>query len=130
MTALPDLAVRLELPRLMAYGASTWDWHRMHYDTDSARARGFQGPVVDGQMFGALIARQIRAWAGDRARFIRLEFRNRGFVVAPCTVTVVSQVCARETVSGAQQIEISSEVVDESGRRVVEHGRSTILVPQ
>jgi hypothetical protein len=81
-------------------------------------------------MFGALIARQIRAWAGDRARFTRLEFRNRGLVIAPCTVTVVSQISARELVSGAEEIEISSEVVDESGRRVIEHGRTMIQLPR
>jgi hypothetical protein len=81
-------------------------------------------------MFGALIARQIRAWAGNRARFTRLDFRNRGFVTAPCTVTVVSQVCGREFVSGGEQLEISSEVMDESGRKVVDHGRTVIELPR
>jgi acyl dehydratase len=101
----------------------------MHYDAEAARARGFQGPVVDGQMFGALIARQIRAWAGNRARFLTLEFRNRGFVVAPSTVAVVSYVSAREAVGANERIEILSEVRDETGRRVVEEGRTTIELP-
>lgn len=130
MSALPDLVVRLELPTLMAYGAATWDWHRMHYDAESARARGFQGPVVDGQMFGALIARQIRAWAGNRARFVALEFRNRGLVIAPSTVTVVSRVASRESIGGAERIEIHSEVLDEAGRRVVDQGRAILELPQ
>jgi acyl dehydratase len=103
----------------------------MHYDAESARERGFHGPVVDGQMFGALIARQIRAWAGNRARFVALEFRNRGVVTAPSTVTVISRVAAREPIDdGGERIEILSEVVDDAGRRVVEQGRTTIELPQ
>lgn len=129
MSALPDLVVELDVPRLMAYGAATWDWHRMHYDGEFARARGFEGPVVDGQMFGALIARQVRAWAGARARFVALEFRNRGLVTAPATVKVVSRVAAREAIEGGERVQIASEVLDASGRRVVDQARTVVEVP-
>lgn len=123
---LPDLVVRLDLPRSMAYGASTWDWHRMHYDTEDARARGLDGPVVDGQMFGALIARQVREWAGPRARFLELKFRNRGFVVVPSTVTLRANVAARSETAQGERIEIATQVFDEAGRCVVDGGHTVV----
>lgn len=129
-TSLPDLVVRLDLPRLMAYGASTWDWHRMHYDVENARARGFDGAVVDGQMFGALIARQVREWAGPQVRFRELEFRNRGFVVAPSTVTLRASVSARDATQQGERIEIATRVFDESGRCVVDGARTIVELPR
>lgn len=128
--SLPNLVVHLDLPRSMAYGAATWDWHRMHYDADDARARGFAGPVVDGQMFGALIARQVREWAGPRARFLELEFRNRGFVVVPSTVTLRSAVAARTEAPRGERIEIATQIFDETGRCVVDGGRTVVEMPR
>ena len=130
MTALPDLVVRLDLLRLMVYGAATWDWQRIHYDHEAARAQGLRGPIADGQIFGALIARQIREWAGPRARFVELEFQNRRFVVAPSTVTVVSRVCSSQVVGAIERVEITSHVMDEDGRRVADNGRTVVDVPR
>ena len=127
---LPDLVVRLDLPRSMAYGAATWDWHRMHYDTEDARARGFEGPVIDGQMFGALIARQVREWGGPRIRFLELEFRNRGFVVVPSTVTLRASIAARSETPQGERVEIATQVFDEAGRCVVDGGRTVVEVPR
>ncbi len=130
MSALPDLVVRLGLHRLMVDGASTWDWQRMHYDHEWARAQGLRGPIVDGQMFGALIARQIREWAGPRARFVELKFQNRGFVAAPSTVTVVSRVSSSKLAGAIERVEIASHVLDEDGRHVVDNGRTVVDVPR
>lgn len=130
MTPIADLVVHLDLPRLMMYGAATWDWHRMHYDHEWARARNLRGPVVDGQMFGALIARQVREWAGPRARFVELEFQNRGFVSAGDTVTVVSSVVSSRQEGSVDRIEIATHILGEGGRRVVDKGRTVVDVPR
>jgi acyl dehydratase len=127
---LPDLVVPLHVPQLMAYGASTWDWHRIHYDTDAARAAGMAGPLVDGQMFGALIARQIRKWAGSRARFVKLKFRNSSFVTAPNTVTVVSKILSSRKEGALERFEIASYVRDQNDRVVVDSGLTVIEVPR
>lgn len=74
---LPDLVRTITLTDLVAYGAATWDWHRLHYDDAYATARGMDGPVVDGQMMGALLAEQVTRAFGATPRFRRLHFRLR-----------------------------------------------------
>ena len=54
----------MHLADMVAYAGSTWDWHRLHYDSAWLDAKGIPAPVVDGQMFGALIAQQLQDWFG------------------------------------------------------------------
>ena len=77
---LPPLHKRIDLPRMMAYGAATWDFIRVHYDADHVRELGFPGPFVDGQMLGAFLAQQVQDWAGPGAFLRKLTFRNRVMV--------------------------------------------------
>lgn len=67
---------------LMAYGAATWDWHRLHYDQEYVRTRKLPKVIIDGQMYGALFAKQAMDWAGPRAFITRMsvKMRSMGFV--------------------------------------------------
>lgn len=91
---LPELVRTLDLADLVAYGAATWDWHRLHYDPELATAAGFDRPVVDGQMLGALLAEQVCAFAGPAGRLTRLHFRNRAPVLCGTTVICRGEVAA------------------------------------
>jgi acyl dehydratase len=75
-----DLVMPLDAADLMAYGAATWDWHRLHYDAIYCRSIGLDGPIVDGQLLGALQARHVRDWAGPHGALHRLWFRNTAVV--------------------------------------------------
>ena len=74
---LTPLHKQIDLPRMMAYGAATWDFIRLHYDADYARTLGFPSPFVDGQMLGAFLAQHVQDWAGPAAFLRKLAFRNR-----------------------------------------------------
>ena len=89
---LPTLERTLGLVDLVAYGAATWDWHRIHYDAAHAAEAGMRGPVVDGQMFGALLAEQITRWLGGAGRIGRLHFRNRAPVHPGTTICCEGEV--------------------------------------
>ena len=65
---LPDLERPLGIVDLVMYAAATWDWYRWHYDATAAADAHLPGPLVDGQMLGALLARHALEWAGPRAR--------------------------------------------------------------
>ncbi len=103
--AHPDVADRVRpITQLdmVAYGGATWDWHRLHHDAAYARRAGMAGPVVDGQMLGALLAEHALAAAvtvapGRRARLTRLWYRNRAPVLAGDTVTCRVTAVARES---------------------------------
>ena len=47
---VPSLTRALDAAALMAYGAATWDWHRLHYDTKFTETMNLPAPVIDGQI--------------------------------------------------------------------------------
>lgn len=79
----------LTLTDLVAYGGATWDHHRLHYDEAFARRAGFDGPIVDGQMWGALLAAQALA-AQPGARLVGLDIRYLGAVAVPADVRLLT----------------------------------------
>ena len=83
---LPLLEKSFTSVDLVAYGAATWDWHRLHYDADYARSRKLPGPIVDGQAFGALLARAALDWAGPRAFITRMSLRMKSMAFAGDTL--------------------------------------------
>ena len=77
---LPTLEKEIRLTDMMAYGAATWDFARIHYDDAFARNQGLPSPIVDGQMLGAFLAQLVQDWAGPRGFLRSLNFQNRGMV--------------------------------------------------
>jgi acyl dehydratase len=91
-TPIPPLERALTQVRLVAYGGATWDWHRLHYEPEYTAARDIAGPIVDGQMFGALLAEALLDWLGPRAFIRRMSFRLRAMVFAGETVRCEGEV--------------------------------------
>src|ERR1700740_2781248 len=90
--SIPPLERALTQVRLVAYSAATWDWHRLHYEAQYAAERNIAGPIVDGQMFGALLAEALLDWLGPRAFIRRMNFRLRAMVFAGETVRCEGEV--------------------------------------
>ena len=107
---LPDLERTLGIVDLVMYAAATWDWYRWHYDAKAAAEANLPGPLVDGQMLGALLARHALEWAGPRARIRRMRFRFASMVFAgdvvrcESTVTAVTPGTTAVSVSLAQRV--------------------------
>ena len=93
-TVLPDLTRTIGLVDMVAYAGATWDWHRMHYDPAYVRERGFEAPVVDGQVLGAYLAEQVQDWLGPDAFIRALRFRFSAMVFAGDTITCHGTVTA------------------------------------
>ena len=110
---LPDLERTLGIVDLVMYAGATWDWYRWHYDGAAAAEARLPGPLVDGQMLGALLARQALDWAGPRARIRRMRFRFASMVFAgdavrcESTVTAVTRGPKAVAVSLAQRVLVS-----------------------
>jgi acyl dehydratase len=111
--AVPPLVRTIDLPAMVAYAGATWDWHRLHYDAAYAAERGLPGPVVDGQVFGALLAQALRAWLGPSAALRRMTFRFARPVFAGETVRCSGTVTAVE--GGLVTLDLRVDVVDEAG---------------
>ena len=82
------------LTDLVMYAGATWDFHRFHYDAAFVQARGFPAPFVDGQMVGALLAKQLMDWGGPDAFVRRLSYRLRAMIFAGDRVTGTGVVTA------------------------------------
>lgn len=83
---LPPFEKTFTTVDLFAYGAATWDWHRMHYDAELARSKGFAAPVIDGQMYGAIFAQVAMRWAGPRAFVRKMSLRMKSMAFAGDTL--------------------------------------------
>ena len=123
--ALPALERKLDLVDLVVYAAATWDWYRWHYDAAAARESGLPGPLVDGQMLGALLARQALEWAGPRARVKRMSFRFASMVFAGETVRCEGEVTNVAEAEGASIITLTQRL--HAGDRVAIDGATTDL---
>ena len=84
--AVPPLERTITLPSMIAYAGATWDWYRLHYDPAVVAASGLPGPVVDGQVFGALLVEMIQDWLGPECFVRELSFSFRNLVFAEETV--------------------------------------------
>ncbi|MEU4562785.1 MaoC/PaaZ C-terminal domain-containing protein [Actinoplanes sp. NPDC023936] len=116
---------RIELPDMIAYAGATWDWHRLHYDTDFLRERGLAKPVVDGQVFGAYLAIALRDWFGAEAVISALSFRFKSLVFAGETIR-----CVGSPVRSGSTIEVDLRVeVVEDGRIAVAPASATLTRP-
>jgi acyl dehydratase len=67
---------------LMAYGAATWDWHRIHYDLPYAQKLGFPNVFVDGQAYGSIFAQHAVKWFGPRSFITKMKVSYRTMVFA------------------------------------------------
>jgi len=117
--ALPPLERQFTAVDLVAYGAATWDWHRLHYDLEYARSMKLPGVVVDGQAFGALLARAALDWAGPRGFVTRLSFRMKSMAFAGDTLRAEGEVSAVRAFAGGHLVELTQRLTN-AGRCVAE----------
>jgi acyl dehydratase len=113
---LPQLERTFTTVDLFAYGAATWDWHRLHYDAKFARSKGFTAPVIDGQMYGAILARAAMSWAGPRAFMTKMSFRMKAMSFAGDALRAEGEVASIEnqTITLKQKLLKDGKVVAEA----------------
>jgi acyl dehydratase len=105
---VPALVRAIEAADMVAYAGATWDWHRLHYDHEWLTQHDLTVPVVDGQLFGALLVEAVQDWLGPSAMVRRLSMRFRSPVLAGETVRCtgrVTQVDGR-LLTVEQQVEV------------------------
>jgi acyl dehydratase len=112
---LPLIEKQIDMVDLVAYGAATWDWHPLHYDSARSSKVGGGAPIVDGQMFGALLANQVIGWLGPNAFITNMSIKYKSMVVAGDRVSIEGTV----TKMDGDVIEVS-QVVRNGDRVAVE----------
>lgn len=124
--ALPRLDIEVSLTALVMYAGATWDFHRYHYDRAYVAERGIRAPFMDGQMAGALLARQLMAWGGPDAFVTRLSYRLRAMVYAGDRI-VLSGVVIEVGESGGRAFAVCKlNIVKPDGAVVIQDATATV----
>lgn len=127
---LTPLERTFELADMIAYAGATWDWHRIHYDADFLTARGLAAPVVDGQVFGALMVAALQDHFGPDAVVRRLAFRFKNVVFAGERVRVSGEVADVSEDGALLVVSVSVDVVGGSARPATTDAHAGVLVRQ
>jgi acyl dehydratase len=123
---LPVLQIEVTLTSLVMYAAATWDFHRYHYDMQYVNERGFPAPFVDGQMLGALIARQLMQWGGQDAFLRRLHYRLNAMAFAGDEIVLSGEVVRTQVDSGRGLAVCRVDIVKSDGTNVVSAAEGTL----
>ena len=126
---ITPLVKEIGLARMMAYGAATWDFIRLHYDADYARGLGFEGPFVDGQMMGGFLTQHIQDWAGPEAFLRKLAFRNRVMAYPGDSLTCRGLVTDVSETDEGGMVECDLWVENQRGEKVVDPASALLRFP-
>jgi acyl dehydratase len=126
---LPPLTRAMSVARMMIYGASTWDFIRLHYDESFAKAKGFLAPFVDGQMTGGHLALLVQNWAGPGGFIWKLSFRNRTMCFPGDVLTLQGAVTKKWIEKGDHLVECNLWVDNQKGEKVIQPGSAVVRLP-
>ena len=122
--ALPEQAHTFTEVDLVAYGAATWDWHRLHYDKAHAQSMQLPGVLIDGQAFGAVFAREAMRWAGPTAFIQRMGLKMKSMAFAGDHLVARGHVTAIDEREGLWVVQIDQQLM--CGERLVAQAISEI----
>ena len=121
---LPEQAHTFTEVDLVAYGAATWDWHRLHYDKAHAQSMQLPGVLIDGQAFGAVFAREAMRWAGPTAFIQRMGLKMKSMAFAGVHLVARGHVTAIDERAGLWVVQIDQQLM--CGERLVAQAISEI----
>ena len=107
---IKDLKHKFTLPNMVLYAGSTWDWHKIHYDNEYLEKNSIPKPVVDGQVFGALIVKQIHNSFGKFSRIKKMNFSYKNMVFQDEEIQIKSNVLEERIEENITYLEISSSI--------------------
>ena len=126
---ITPLVKEIGMARMMAYGAATWDFIRLHYDADYARELGFEAPFVDGQMMGGFLTQHVQDWAGPGAFLRKLAFRNRVMAYPGDSLTCHGVVTDVSSTEEGGMVECYLWMENQRGEKVVDPASALLRFP-
>ncbi|MBM3406827.1 MAG: hypothetical protein FJY25_05780 [Betaproteobacteria bacterium] len=123
-TTLPAWEHRFTEVDLVAYGAATWDWHRVHYDLEYARSRKLPGVLIDGQVYGAIFAKLATRWAGPLSFLLGMGLKMRSMAFAGDTLRAEGDVRSVEAQGSGYQVQLAQRLF--CGDRLIAESLTTL----
>jgi acyl dehydratase len=123
---LPSLEFDVTLTSLVMYAGATWDFHRYHYDPEFVATLGMPAPFMDGQMVGALMARQLMQWGGADAFVRKLSYRQRGTVYAGDRIVLRGAVSQKSVDDGRTLAFCALNITKTDGTEIVRDATAAV----
>jgi acyl dehydratase len=123
-TPLPGWEHQFTEVDLVAYGAATWDWHRVHYDLAYAKSRKLPGVLIDGQVYGAIFAKLATRWAGPGAFLSGMGLKMRSMAFAGDALRAEGEVRSVESLASGDQVQLSQRLL--CGDRLIAEALTTL----
>lgn len=127
---LPPIEFAVTLTALVMYAGATWDFHRYHYDAEFVSGLGMPAPFMDGQMLGALLARQVMHWSGPDAFVRKLSYRQRAMVYAGDTIILRGKVAGTSVEDGRGLANCTLSVTGPDDRVVARDASASVELPR
>ena len=108
------------------YAGATWDFHRYHYDPEFVAKLGMPAPFMDGQMVGALMARQLMQWGGADAFVRKLNYRQRGTVYVGDRILLCGTVSDKSVDDGRALASCALTVTKTDGTEIVRDANAAV----
>jgi acyl dehydratase len=124
--ALPPMDFDVTLTSLVMYAGATWDFHRYHYDSAFVAKIGMPAPFMDGQMVGALMARQLMQWGGGDAFVRKLSYRQRGTVYAGESIVFRGAVSGKSNEDRRNLVTCTLSVSKSDGTEIIRDAAATV----
>ncbi|MDJ0359277.1 MaoC/PaaZ C-terminal domain-containing protein [Rhodococcus sp. H29-C3] len=115
--------------QMFLFSAATYNAHRIHYDKSWAvDVEGYSGPLVQGPLQAALLARAVTDWIGGAGTLVTYSAQNRAVAFAGQELDFVGTVTAKREEDGRALVDL--EIRGERDGELLMPGTATVTLPR
>lgn len=125
---ITPLSTSVDETQMFLFSAATYNAHRIHYDkTWATEVEGYQGPLVQGPLQAALLARAVTDWIGGSGRLVTFSAQNRAVAFAGDRLDFRGTVTSKRADGG--QFLVDLEIHGERDGELLMPGTATVSLP-
>ncbi len=123
------LRTTVDETQMFLFSAATYNAHRIHYDKSWAvDVEGYSGPLVQGPLQAALLARAVTDWIGGAGTLVTYSAQNRAVAFAGQELDFVGTVTAKREEDGRALVDL--EIRGEREGELLMPGTATVTLPR
>ena len=127
--AITPLRTSVDETQMFLFSAATYNAHRIHYDkTWAVDVEGYKGPLVQGPLQAALLARAVTDWMGGSGTLVAYSAQNRAVAFAGDQLDFVGTVTGTREEDGRALVDL--EIRGERDGELLMPGTATVTLPR
>lgn len=127
--AITPLRTLVDETQMFLFSAATYNAHRIHYDKSWAvDVEGYTGPLVQGPLQAALLARAVTDWIGGSGTLVTYSAQNRAVAFAGDQLDFLGTVTGTREQDGQALVDL--ELRGERDGELLMPGTATVALPR